>query len=106
MSELFAWEEGQLVRRMVVRCALARVCGACGRPLGRPIAFLGPADEVARNAFHVPPLHTECVDVVREQLAPLADSWEVVRTAGFEFIRPERGDLDPDPRYQPNSILV
>lgn len=102
MNGLFAWEDGRLTRRMVVRCALARVCGACGRPLGRPIVFVGTAQEAARNAFHLPPLHTECVDLVR---AAVGVPDEVVRTAGFEFIRPGPGDRDPEPRYQPNSVL-
>lgn len=103
MSGLFAWEDGRLTRRMVVRCALARVCGACGRPLGRPIVFLGTAEETARNAFHLPPLHSECVEAVRD-LGGAPD--QIVRTAGFEFVRPQRDDRDPEPRYQPNSVLA
>lgn len=102
MSELFAWEDGRLARRLVVRCALSRVCGACGKPLGRPIVFVGTQEELARNAFHLPPLHDACADKVRSELD---GSWEVVRTAGFDFIRPQRDDRDPEPRYQPNSIL-
>lgn len=102
MSGLFAWEDGRLTRRMVVRCALARVCGACGKPLGRPIAFLGTAEETARNAFHLPPLHAECVDAVR---TGVDGSWQLVRTAGFDFVRPQRGDRDPEPRYVPNSLV-
>ncbi|MBZ5735831.1 hypothetical protein K8Z61_15155 [Nocardioides sp. TRM66260-LWL] len=105
-SALFAWEgapDGVPSRRLVTRCALARVCGACGRPLGHPIAFVGTSDEVARNAFHLPPLHDGCVDAVRALPAPVPLT--VVRTAGFEFVRPGSGDADPLPRFVPNSLL-
>ncbi len=56
----FAWRDGVLDRRTVVRCALARVCGACGRSLGRPVVFVGTRDELDRNSFHLPPLHEGC----------------------------------------------
>lgn len=102
----FAWAAfpDELDRRRVVQCALSRVCGACSRPLGRPIAFLGDPDEAARNELHAPPLHQECAD----QLAARADAapgWEVVLTAGFEFIRPAKHDEDRRPRFAPNSLL-
>ncbi|MFB9312796.1 hypothetical protein [Nocardioides plantarum] len=102
MSEPFAWEEGALVRRKVTQCALSRICGGCGTPLGRPIAFVGTATEVARNEFHAPPLHATCADDVRRELEP---TWEVVLTAGFEFVRPAAHDLDPSVRFVPNSLL-
>lgn len=102
MNEPFAWREGALVRRSVVRCALARVCGGCGLPLGRPIAFLGDADEVARNEFHAPPMHATCADDVRRTIDP---TWEMVLTSGFEFVRPATDDRDPDPRFVPNSLI-
>lgn len=102
----FAWSSfpTELDRRRVVQCALSRVCGACSRPLGRPIAFLADADEIARNELHVPPLHQECA----EQLLARADvdaRWDVVLTAGFEFIRPAKYDEDRRPRFAPNSLL-
>lgn len=103
MSPFFAWDEGALVRRKVVQCALSRVCGGCGRPLGRPIAFVGDADEVVRNVFHRPPLHTTCADDVRRELG---DDRSVVLTSGFEFVRPAAHDLDPEPRFVPNSLLA
>jgi hypothetical protein len=102
VSGLFAWEEGALVRRKVTQCALSRVCGACGTPLGRPIAFVGTSREVGRNEFHAPPLHATCADDVRRALEP---TWEVVLTSGFEFVRPGPSDLDPLPRFSPNSVL-
>ncbi|WP_232679181.1 hypothetical protein [Nocardioides sp. R-C-SC26] len=98
MSTLFAWPDGVLTRRKVTECALARLCGACGRPLGRPIAFLGDAGEVARNEFHSPPLHTECLD--RARTAAEAEA-EVVLTAGYDFVRPTADDTDPEPRFRP-----
>ncbi len=99
---LFAWPDGVLDPRKVTQCALSRVCGGCGRSLGRPIAFVGPGEEVARNAFHAPPLHATCADDVRRLVAP---SWEVVLTAGFEYVRPARDDTDRRPRFEPNSLL-
>lgn len=98
----FAWDDGRLLRARVVECALGRVCGGCGRPLGRPIAFVGDADERARNAFHLPPLHVACAATLQRQ--PGAPG-ELVTTAGFEFVRPTRDDPDPEPRFVPNSLL-
>ena len=103
VDTLFAWDGGALVRSKVTQCALSRVCGGCGTPLGRPIAFLGSTDEVARNEFHAPPLHTTCADDVRRALDP---AWEVVLTSGFEFVRPGAEDFDPLPRFIPNSLLT
>jgi hypothetical protein len=88
-------------RRWVTQCALSRICGACAESLGRPVAFVGTPDEVARNAFHAPPLHAGCAaDVCRE--ADADPSWQVVETSGFEFVRPAREDDDRRPTFQPN----
>ncbi len=93
-----------LRRRRVTQCALSRVCGACAEQLGRPVVFLGDPDEVARNAFHAPPLHEECAQALVG--APGADPrWGVVRTAGFEFVRPGRDEVEDRPTFQPNSLL-
>ena len=90
--------------RWVIQCALSRICGWCAESLGRPIAFVGTPEEAARNAFHLPPLHEQCAAALRR--TPGADPrWEVVRTAGFEFVRPGRDDLDRRPRFEPNSLL-
>jgi hypothetical protein len=86
-------------RKWVTQCALSRICGVCARPLGRPIAFAGTAEEVARNAFHLPPLHVECAGSLLGELTQL------VTTAGFEFVRPAKEDLDRRPTFQPNSLL-
>lgn len=105
----FAWG-GSLVdgvepaRALVTRCALSRVCGWCGGSLGRPIAFVGTPDEIARNELHVPPLHASCADDLLA--APGADpAWSLVLTAGFEFVRPVKADVDRRSRFVPNSLL-
>lgn len=98
----FAWRDGGLDRRTVVRCALARLCGLCGQSLGRPIAFVGDGAEQARNSFHVPPLHETCA---QELLRAVGPGHGLVRTGGFEFVRPGRDDPDPEPRFEPNSLL-
>jgi hypothetical protein len=89
-------------RKRVTQCALSRICGACDESLGRPIAFLGTAEEQARNEFHAPPLHLACAERLRGS-APGLDV--LVTTAGFEFERPGRDDLDPRVRFRPNSVL-
>ena len=99
----FAWGGSldDLVGARVTQCALSRICGSCGRPLGRPIAFVGTSTEVGRNAFHAPPLHLECAHALRRE----RPDWELVTTAGFEFVRPGREDVDRRPTFQPNSLL-
>ncbi len=103
VTQLFAWGDSldDLVGARVTQCALSRICGGCGRPLGRPVAFVGTPTEVGRNAFHAPPLHVECA---RDLLDERGD-WELVTTAGFEFVRSNREDLDRRPTFQPNSLL-
>ena len=86
-------------RKWVTQCALSRICGVCARPLGRPIAFVGTAEEVGRNAFHLPPLHVECAHAL------LDESTQVVTTAAFEFVRPAKEDLDRRPRFEPHALL-
>ena len=96
-------------RRWVTQCALARICGGCAMSLGRPVAFLGTPDELARNAFHLPPMHLACAEELRRSWgrAPGADPrWQLVTTSGFEFVRPSREDLDQQPRFEPNSLLA
>ncbi|MGN6721561.1 MAG: hypothetical protein ACTHJM_02990, partial [Marmoricola sp.] len=87
-------------RRWVTQCALSRICGSCAESLSRPIAFLGTPEEVMCNAFHLPPLHVACAaELCRD---PAADPlWQVVLTAGFEFVRPGRDDPDQRPRFEP-----
>ena len=91
-------------RAWVTQCALSRICGGCAMSLGRPVVFLGTPEEVGRNAFHLPPMHAECAEALRQQ--PGADArWQLVTTAGFEFVRPARDDADRRPTFQPNSLL-
>jgi hypothetical protein len=91
-------------RAWVTQCALSRICGVCARPLGRPIAFVGTAEEIGRNAFHYPPLHVDCAPSLIAG-SPLKESTELITTAGFEFVRPAKQDVDRRPTFQPNSIL-
>lgn len=106
----FAWdpgpagELGELVGKRVVQCALSRICGVCAESLGRPIAFVGTPAETGRNAFHAPPMHTGCATRLLH-LRGADPEWGVVTTAGFEFVRAAREDLDPRPTFQPNSLL-
>ena len=91
-------------RAWVTQCALSRVCGGCAMSLGRPVVFLGTADEVNRNAFHLPPMHRECAEELQQ--GPGADpDWQLVSTAGFEFVRPGRDEIETQPTFQPNSLL-
>lgn len=91
-------------RRWVTQCALSRICGGCGTALGRPVVFLGTPDEVARNAFHLPPMHLTCAEELRG--GPGADpAWQLVTTSGFEFVRAAKEDVDREPRFAPNSLL-
>ncbi len=105
----FAWDAseddlGPPVRRRVTQCALSRICGVCGDTLGRPIAFVGTPVEIGRNAFHNPPLHVGCAEeLLRRQHAD--PTWQVVRTAAFEFVRPTSEDPDPEPRFEPHVLL-
>ena len=91
-------------RSWVTQCALSRICGGCAMSLGRPVVFLGTPEEVARNAYHLPPMHLGCADEL--QRSPGADPrWELVATSGFEFVRPRREDLEDRPVFEPNSLL-
>ncbi len=89
----------EATRAWVTQCALSRICGVCEGGLGRPIAFVGSAAERDRNQFHQPPMHLACAEDVR------LHGQVIVATAGFDFIRPDRDDPDPAPRFEPNSAL-
>lgn len=101
--------------RRVTQCALSRVCGVCGSGLGRPIGFLGSTLELDRNAFHFPPTHVACAEALLAAYAEVTepvlgqdsvpDPWVLVTTAGFEYVRANREDLDRRPTFQPNSLL-
>jgi hypothetical protein len=101
--------------RRVPQCALSRVCGVCGAGLGRPIAFIGSEDEAARNAFHFPPAHLDCAESLLAAYAGVSEAvlgqadplpgWQLVTTAGFEYVRAGRDQVDRRPTFQPNSLL-
>jgi hypothetical protein len=103
---------GLLNKARVTQCALSRICGVCGGGLDRPIAFVGTAEEEGRNAFHFPPVHTDCaaalVAVVRQHDVPLPGQEAVadpvvVTSGGFEFVRPTAADLDRRPVVAPHA---
>ena len=102
--------------RRVTQCALSRVCGACGAPLGRPLAFVGSPEEADRNAFHFPPCHVECAQALLDAVAHLGapvlgqpgpvSSWVLTTTPAFEYVRPGREDDDRRPTFQPSEVLT
>jgi hypothetical protein len=104
-----------LDKSRVTQCALSRVCGVCGAGLGRPLAFVGSDLETGRNAFHFPPAHVSCAEQLLAAYAgvgvgvlgqaSVVESWVLVTTAGFEFVRPGRDEVDRRPTFQPNSLL-
>lgn len=107
-----------LVKRRAIRCALSRICGICGSPLTRPIAFIGPPAEVDSRMFAFPPLHLGCaraalkifgggggVVVGPGHLGQTGDiiDWSLLVTGGFELIRPKsRGG---PVAFHPNSVI-
>ena len=111
--------------KRVPQCALSRICGMCGETLGRPIAFVGTQLEVDRNAFHFPPLHTDCAELALQWYADLPpnalgigsrellgeamgeahEEWFIVHTSGFEYVRPSTEQLDRRPVFEPNSPM-
>ena len=105
-----------LQRSRVIQCALSRVCGVCGASLDRPLTLLGSREEVDRNAFHFPPSHLECatrlVGAYSGTTEPVLgqpggeQTWHLLTTGGFEFVRPGRDDPDQRPTFEPNSVLA
>ncbi len=103
-----------LRKAKVTQCALSRICGYCGESLGRPIAFAGSHEDAEANAFHLPPMHVTCAQsTVQEhgeqwqmlgQDHPVA-SWVIVTTAGFEFVRAQKGAEDTRPVFVPNAVI-
>jgi hypothetical protein len=114
------WPDGRpsarsLDHRRVTQCALSRVCSVCGAGLGRPLTLFGSRAELDRLAFHLPPAHAECVTTLLEswrgvdaalagQPAPL-ETWTVVTTGGFEYLRPIKGQRETRAVFEPNSLL-
>ncbi|MGA9582476.1 MAG: hypothetical protein WBR13_10965 [Allosphingosinicella sp.] len=104
-----------LDKKRVTQCALSRICGVCAQSLDRPVAFVGSGEELARNAFHFPPTHRACAEHALAHWAPTwsaslghstpPESWVLVTTSGFEFVRQNADAVDRRPVFSPNSIL-
>jgi hypothetical protein len=104
-----------LNKRRVTQCALSRICGVCGDSLGRPVGFLGSADELNRLAFHFPPVHPECGATILSACHGVATgvlgqddpvtSWVLVTTGGFEHERAQADAIDRRPTFRPNSVV-
>ena len=104
-----------LDKAKVIQCALSRVCGVCGESLGRPVAFVGTAEEAGRNAFHFPPTHVACAEHALSTWAGdwsaalgqahVPETWSLVTTSGFEFVRMDSDALDRRPVFSPNSVI-
>lgn len=100
-----------VVKKRAIRCALSRVCGVCGEPLSRPIAFVGPEAEAQVGLFAFPPTHLGCARSAVDALGdgpglghpPVMGPWALVTTGGFDLIRPTRRG-DPV-HFHPNSAL-
>lgn len=74
-----------VLKPRAIQCALSRICGVCGQPLGRPVAFVGPVDEIDARVVEFPPLHRLCgVALAAER------GWVGVTTAAFDLVRPSR----------------
>ncbi len=104
-----------LDKKRVTQCALSRICGVCAQTLDRPVVFVGSGEELARNAFHFPPTHRACAEHALEHWAPSwsaalghpaqPDSWVMVTTSGFEFVRQNADAVDRRPVFSPNSVI-
>lgn len=104
-----------LDKRKVTQCALSRICGVCAESLSRPVAFLGSVVEADRNQFHFPPMHPGCAEVAIETWTggssaalghPSApESWALVTTSGFEYVRPTSEWEDRRAVFAPNSVI-
>lgn len=103
-----------VVKKRAIRCALSRICGSCGEPLSRPIAFFGPESEADDAQFAFPPMHLGCAREAATDRG-LAEGghhlghafssgpWALVTTGGFDLIRPNRRG---DPIwFSPNSVI-
>jgi hypothetical protein len=76
-------------RSWVTQCALSRICGGCAESLGRPVAFSVRRRRSAATPSTCRRMHLACAEELR--LTPGADPrWQLVTTAGFEFVRPAR----------------
>ena len=101
-------------KRLVLQCALSRICGLCGRSLSWGVTFVGSLEEATANAFHFPPLHEACAETALELYPRLGvavlghgvrvDEWALVVTGGFELVRPTSRDGDMRVHFSANSV--
>lgn len=75
-----------VLKPRAIQCALSRICGVCGHPLSRPLAFVGGEVELAAEVFAFPPAHVDCA----KDVLAAGRGAAVVTTAGFDLIRPAR----------------
>lgn len=98
-----------VVKKQAIRCALSRICGVCGSPLARPIAFVGSTNEALDEDFAFPPCHVQCVQEAAADARQLLghaqrpDRWVLLTTAGFELVRPQRRGAPVS--FRPNAVL-
>lgn len=102
-----------IIKARAIRCALSRVCGVCGLPLSRPVAFIGSAEEAGAVEYAFPPCHASCAEEAVQELAPrgavLGQSqppaeWVLLTTGGYDLVRPARRG-DPV-SFRPNSVIA
>lgn len=102
-----------VVKRRAIRCALSRICGICGDPLTRPVAFIGPQSEWEAGLLTFPPTHETCAREALGLFVPLggrhlgqpepAMAWVLVTTGGFDLVRPtSHGGVV---HFRPNSVI-
>lgn len=91
-------------QRKVAQAVRNRVCGLCGEPLGRHLAFIGGPLSHQSRFFTDPPMHKDCAQYAlrvcpwlaapnmryAEQLPQLAGVTTVVHTQMISDQRPER----------------
>jgi hypothetical protein len=88
-----------VVKKRAIQCALSRICGSCGEPLTWPVAFIGTEDEAEALLFAFPPLHPSCA----RELLDVRGTRVMVRTGGFDLVRPTR--RGEPVLFRPNSVL-
>lgn len=89
-----------VVKKRAIQCALSRICGSCAMSLTWPVTFVGTAEEAEVLLFAFPPLHPSCA----EQLIHDGPGERVmVRTGGFDLVRPAR--RGEPVLFRPNSVI-
>ncbi|CAN5610921.1 hypothetical protein BH10ACT10_BH10ACT10_13830 [soil metagenome] len=107
-------ELGPPVKKLVLQCALSRICGLCGESLSWGVTFVGSPEEEEANAFYFPPSHEACADAALAIYPPLGvpvlgqtvplDTWALVVTGGFELVRPTSRAGDMRVHFTANAV--